>query len=1011
METKISFLDAVAQACLDHFGDLSDFCFIFPNKRSGSFFLKSLSDNLGDRVMLAPEVMDIAAFMARLSGHEVASRIEALFRLYKVYCELNGSEPGLASEDALLNFDRFLPWGEVVINDLSDVDKYDVDAGALFKNVRDFRNISANFLTEEQKEIIERYFGYRPGVEDLERFWRSVYEEDPSRILKQRFLELWELLPELYEGLRTNLAADGLALQGTTFREAMEKVEESGTESLPWRHLVVVGFNRLSTTEGRLFSLLAKSKDKEGLPYADFFWDATGPVLSEDSTSKNSAATSMRINMRNFPMPQWGEPFIAMACRNEITPEITIAAAPSNAAQVKIAGDIIEQSYQADRSNILNAKTAVVVPDENLLMPLLHSLPPSLQAVNLTMGYSLKYTSVASFIYHLRRLQTRRRNVGSDTGYYFEDLCLLLAHPLVHVVVGTDKANKINSEINHLHLRVVTMDWIGARSPELAEMLMPLSLTSDVEQTVAYLDHTLMIVADALSSRQDGLRTVNSRLERSLVTVYRMALSRLLHSVKTHGISMHFLGVFHLVDRLIAGEKITFEGEPLEGLQLMGLLETRAIDFDNLIILSMNDKVMPGSAHPRTFIPDSLRHAYGLPTSQKAEELYSYYFYRLLSRARNVTLIYDARAGEGMRSGGKSRFLMQLELLYARGRVKTDKYSFMLRTSSTDAEPVEKTPAVMEKIEDFRATDERARNLSASALMNYCSCQLKFYFKNVVGINDDLPAGDYIDAATQGNIVHKAMLHLYFPPESRKRFLEADERIVLQKEDLEKMLTDKERIELLVRRAVNSEHFKLTGEDLDRPLKGGVAMVAERLVSQIEDVVRHDLTIAPVTLVGGEMAENVRWQAGDSPEINMRYAFDRVDIVDGNWRIVDYKTGSSHVKAADFQEIFSGASSSKYLLQLLLYSHLLDDRAKKRGESISDDIRMLIYDVNKISEGEVAPEIDKVSVKSHKDFGREFIEGMEGIVSDIFDASKPFMPTDDESHCLYCNFRSLCGKA
>ena len=1006
------FLTAVARAYTSTCEALDDYCFVFPNKRSGTFFLKSLSESLGDRAILAPEVMDVAELMERISGLETAPRIDILFRLYRVYRSLGGRSDSIRSEEDLLDFDHFAPWGEVISNDFSEVEQYDVDATALFRNVRDYRDIASNFLTEEQCAIIERYFGYRPAAADVERFWRSVGTEEERTHLKERFIELWRILPELYEGLIADLEKDGLGMQGTTFRRSLERVEQEGRKAIPWSRIVVVGFNMLSATEAKFFARLRDMRDGEGRPMAEFFWDATGPVLDPEKNTAGSCARTMRRNIRNFPMPEWASSWIEESRTDDMPSDIIIAAAPSNSAQAKIAALQLEEwRRKYGDEMITDARTALVIPDENLLMPVIHSLPKDLKAVNLTMGYSMRYTSVASFIYHLRRLQTRRRKSGGKTGYHYADMQLFLAHPLVHAVIGSDVANMINSDMTRRHFRVVTVEWLVEKSPVLADMLRPIPADTGVADTVEYIDSVLELIDKSLTGYEDSdesLSTVNGKIERAQIAIYRVAMAQLQQSVEHHSIEMRFTSVFHLVDRLVAGEKVNFRGEPLAGLQLMGLLETRAIDFDHLIIMSMNDKVMPRRGRRRTFVPDSLRKGYGLPTASQSEELYSYYFYRLLSRARNVTLIYDARAGEGMRSGGKSRYLMQLEMLYARENVRTRNFSFRLDSHELQPEKVVKTEKVMEMLEEFRKP-ENGRNLSASALMNYCMCPVMFYYRNVVNLNDDPQPTDYINPIVQGNIVHDTMLHLYFPKERRNRYLKGPDRIILTADDLKRILDDREGMELALRRNVNRHHFDLGDEELDRELTGSVRMVADRLSGQIRDVVRHDMRLAPIELVGGEMTGRVRWKANGSPEVNIKYAFDRIDRVKGRFRVIDYKTGGSHVEAETIGEVFDGTYNAKYLLQLLLYAHLLEDRVRKEENVEAGDIAMEIYDVNEIRNGGVVPHVAKEPVTSHAQVSPDFLDMMEKTLNDIFDPSKPFEPTQDRENCRFCKLKALCG--
>lgn len=1035
---SLTFLEAVAQACLSHYDDMSQYCFLFPNKRSTSFFLKSMAENLGDRVLLAPDVMDVAEFMSTISGRRPATRLDSLFRLYKIYADLISADSS-AGKSLTADFDHFAPWGEILVHDFSEIDQFDVSAADLFRNVLDFRDIEANYLTDEQKEVIERYFGYYPQVDDVESFWRHTRQGEESEV-KRRFIELWELLPELYTGLKKDLEKDSLALQGTIFREAQERIEAEGMTALPWKHVVVVGFNMLSTTEARIFELLKGMTDEEGMPMADFFWDATGPILSPDSEVSNPATISLQRNIRHFPMPEWGREFIEQSGVSEMPESMTIAASPSNVAQTKIAAlTIREWMDKVDHQVIDAANVAVVVPDESLLMPLLYSLPEELESVNLTMGYSMRYTSVASFIYHLRRLHARRRKLkGGRFGYYFDDLSVLITHPLVQSVIGSDAANRINSNIAERHLRFVTNDEIREYNEQFTTLFRPLPEMASVDEVADYIDHALTLIYDSLGRSNADLAVVNANIERLQIERYRMALNRLRQCVHQYQVPIHPDNVFYMIDRLLAGEKINFEGEPLKGLQIMGLLETRALDFKHLIILSMNDKVMPRASSRRTFIPETLRRGYGLPLSSRAEELYAYYFYRLISRAEDVTLIYDARVGDGMRSGGKSRFLLQLDLLYARGISLHKNYVFNTSHRTLNSDDVVKNENVMKRLERFKEKGSGA-NLSASALMDYCACPMKFYYKDVVGLSDETPVSSEIDSITQGNIVHRTMLNLYIPEEKRNKYLKSTERVVLEKSDFESMLNDPNMISDELRRSVNIEHFRLSGEDIDRPLSGKTKMVADRLCRQVQEVVRYDMAHSPVVLVGCEIKGITRWKVevpeGEKSyvdEVNLRYALDRVDIVDGVIRVVDYKTGNADVEAGrGLVDVFNGSGKSKYLLQLLIYAHLLEGLMQKNGESVVDrDISMKIYDVHTIAaDGPITPTIGNKKITGFReksvavntkdesgDPGSEslydgFRQRLNMIINEIFNPDIPFKARpDEENACRYCHLSDLCGR-
>lgn len=731
----------------------------------------------------------------------------------------------------------------------------------------------------------------------------------------------------------------------------------------------------------------------------DFYWDGTGPVL-DGSTNPSSF---LRLNRRNFPSPAWSSEFMKRSEVKEMPAEITVVASPSNSYQTNIAGQKVAELMQTvGDADIRDARVAVVLPDEGLLLPLLYSLPPTLDKVNLTMGYSLKLTSVASFLYHMRRLHTRG-SADPSKGFYNEDLMLFLSHPFSHILLGSEEVKNINTMIRESHLFNVTVEQIAEISPKAAEVLDLRPFGGGTGGTIRYIDDVLMHVDASLVEASHGV--VKTRIDRSHVAVYRDALRRLEQSALEHGIDLSVAGVFYMVDKLLAGEHVTFEGEPLEGLQVMGLLETRALDFDALVILSLNDSIMPRKARSRTMIPDALRHGYGLPFSNYQETLFSYYFYRMISRASKVTLLYDARAGEGMRSGGESRYLLQLRYLYGGDRIRYESHRFRLANSETSPRPVDKTGEfVSSQLREFLREGSK-RNLSASALKKYCECQVRFYYEVVAGIKVDPEPGEYIDAITQGNIVHAVMLELYFPENMVKKYLDAG--IVMTPERIEGLRCDRDRIRMLVRRHINMEHYHLQ-RDPDRELKGSAAIVAEHIADQIDDILKYDKSISPFELVGGEVGGLVRYEFAPGRQVNMKYAIDRLDILDPahsrQWRIVDYKTGSHCVEASAIEDIFNGSHSAKNMFQLLLYANLMNiDR------NTDYPVKTVIYEVDRLLKSkEHLPRVAKELIPDHKKINEEFIEGLNVILGEIFDEERRFEPCGDESRCGYCPVYDLC---
>ncbi len=1033
-----TFLGALAKAYTSRYDDLSEFCFIFPNRRSGTFFLRRLSETLSKgKALLAPDVMPVGDFMSRISGYEVAPRITQLMQLYLAYRDLRKRRAPLDDEKETVDFDEFLPWGEVVLSDMSEVDMYDVDAHKIFKNVEDYRKIQTDPLTEEQKELVSRFFGYIPTKADADRFWITFDENEgtpgnegnePGREtnVKERFLELWQLLPELYDRVRErleNLEPElPMTLAGTGYRMAMNKVLDGDGGTLPWKRVVCVGLDWMTVTEIKLFEELKK----QGI--AEFFWDLTGPVLT-NSDSEAGKMIRQKMSPKTFPQPEWAEEYMA-ACRRDAMPEITEIGVPSNAMQAKIAGDWVRRLMKDPRmlQGIREARVAIVLPDETLLLPQLYSLPPDLDKVNLTMGLSMRHTSTASFIYHLQRLHQRMLTTGGQPGYLTQDLSMLLAQPVVQLTVGPDRIREINTYLSKSHRRVLSCREIQDYSPVLYNMLRPVPRETPLQDSVRWLQQILLDTDRLLAASNDEETGMKATVERMQIQVYLSALFQIATAGRLNKVEMRPGTLFHMLARMVGGEKIEFEGKPLEGLQVMGLLETRALDFDQVIILSMNDKVMPRRARRRSFIPDSLRRGFGMPPATNDEKLYGYWFYRLLSRAGTVTLVYDSRVGEGMRSGGKSRYLMQLEKLYDRGRIRQTSCSFKLGATPDCAETVDKRE-VMDQLRRFLKPDGDDRlNLSASALQNYLKCPLQFYYRNVLRYNDDPAPSSFIDPITQGKIVHGMLEELYLPGNPHN-LLKRPKTVSAR--DFDAILADSnsDNLRMMMRRHVNREfHHARTQQEEDAELTHGIQMVADRLLEQVKAVVRHDRRHAPLRLMGVEVRFPCRWKVDDDLTVNMTATYDRVDYnPDGRLRIVDYKTGSVHLDMADLDAVFGADYKAGNIFQLLLYAHLLEHQLSNVGNARPDgdssrelkegdcrDIDMAIFDTNYIQQDGDERYItasDKTPVRSqHDPKVAEFIPRVNEVIKEIFDPDVPFSPTGNRDTCAFCVMRGICNR-
>lgn len=1021
----IPFLEAVAKAYASREIDLSGHLFIFPSRRAATFFQKNMVGQLQGRIAMLPRVMTMAVFVENVSGRVVPSRIELIFILYKAYSNLL-SNSGL---EKVPDFDAFRRWGETALSDFNEVDMQDVDPDAIFKNVKDLKEISSNFLSEEQLKVMEEFFGqaYNPETVATE-FWKK-FNENEDNALHSKFRLLWQIMAPLYHSFAEELESRSLISPGRAYRMAADILETNVPSCVTSDKIVIVGFNALTHSEQRIFDALSSYTVDDGSEsFVDFFWDIAGPVIN-DKTS--AAGRYVLYNRDRWQSPLWAIPYISEADVDEMPESLKVIAVPSNTMQAKVAGNIIEDMTKRIGGNDLDdAKVAIVLPDESLLIPMLYSLPDNVKDVNVTMGYPLKLSGVSTFVSLLRRLQAGRRKTGNRTGYYYKDLESVLSHPFSHMLFGS-AVTKVKEWIRKHHHAVVDINEVSHISSELNRLLAPLPDDSGPDEVVAWLDRLLQSVTDA--SYDSNHILFKAKVDVANIEYYRLVLKQMLEVVKEYEIDMQWRTFLSLTDRLISAETVPLEGQPLKGLQVMGMLETRALDFDRVIIPSLNERILPSRRRVRTFISDSLRKAYGLPPVTYSESIFAYYFFRMIARAKEVVLLYDARSSDGARSGDISRYVLQLQYLYAKDSLKLESRTFDISKSDLKPSPIPKTEEIMKMLSSFTETGPDGRNLSATALSRFADCEIRFYFENVLGIKTDEEAVGYIDAITQGSILHYVMENIYLPEAKQGCYLAEPE--LIEPSMIMSKMSDIKEIDRLIRIGINKLYFHRKADKLDTPLRGSVAFVAKVFRSQILAILDFDLKQAPFKLYGVEIDGNVSLKMPVGKPVNMRFAIDRLDKVcipgekaeNERLRIVDYKTGSVHVQTESMQSVFEGDLKGRNLLQLWLYANLFDALPDKNLENddprplldlFNDDsvnanhpILLEIYDVNYMKSGKhTYPKIDKEECKDYSEYNEEFLQQLEVMLLRLFNPEEPFMNAHDPNSCNYCPFKTICWR-
>ncbi|MCM1517838.1 MAG: PD-(D/E)XK nuclease family protein [Pseudoflavonifractor sp.] len=985
------FLRLVAAAYAANEGDsLHDLCFVFPNKRSGTFFRHYLSEEMPE-AYIEPEITTISDFTASFSDDVEATRYEQLFILYNEYRRIlleNGSED-------FFDFDKFQFWGDMLLNDFGDVDRYLVDPAQLFINVQRYREIKSDYLTDEQREIISRYWGDTQLRDAADNFWLHFQGgESVGRGPKGSFLRLWEILLELYQAFRKLLAENGLCYNGMFYRNAVERLKEIPADELPYRRIVFVGFNVLSTSEIKIFELL---RDK-GL--ADFYWDYNSPVFA---AGENRSTRFLKEYVGKFKSRYDYDPV-----RITTFPAIHVIGVPSETAQTQEASRIISGLVSnGDIKDVSNAiDTAIVLPDENLFIPLLHSIPPETGTINVTMGYPLRHSAIASLISDIVSMQLRARYVKDELLYFHEDITTLLNHPFIRTI-APDAAVSIVDEMREQRRFNIPATELVERYPDLSPLFTPVRDTKSTAEVFDYMSCLL----DFIYRRLPEAATTDSEsdtIDRGLVVRYMQSLDELRRAVDRFGITMHEKTFFQILERTISGESVNFIGEPLHGLQIMGVLETRALNFDNVIILSMNERVFPRKHYTRSLIPNALRHGYGMATIDFQECIYAYYFYRLISRARNVYLIYDSR-NSGIKSGEPSRYIRQL--LYLRPgpeeNLTRETKFFNIGQSTEDNLIIPKTPGIMERLRRY-TTAGSGKFLSASAINQYINCPLEFYLEKVLDIRVPDEVTEYMDSSTYGTIVHEVAQKLY-------ESLRGDrDEVVVTVELLKKLQHDRHRIEREITRSVN-EHFNKRGKEDYTPLDGEARVLGIVMVEFIVSMFKAEEVFAPFAFIEGELKIEHRWKITDDITINIKQYIDRLDRLtghgtDGLIRIVDYKTGGDRNDAGDVGMFFDrdNPDRRKALLQLFIYCNVLAD-SRRMGQM---PIQPVLYLLKTVANKGLTPvKIGGEEVVDYNKYNTEFMERFRGVIEEMFNPDIPFRAATDDHACKYCKFKAICNKS
>lgn len=939
------FLRGVAAAFVAA-GDL-DCEFVLPNRRSLKFFQKHLGQEYGKKEgkpLLSPAITTINTFFSRLGGLAVADWVDQMYVLYIEYIKLKYPQMSLEQGCAKEPFDEFVYWGDTILKDFNDIDKYMVNARQLFTNVKDLKEIESDFSFLSPKQL-----------EAVKCFWTNYLKGGEFSAKKEFFSSVWQLMYPLYCNFNAALQEKGVGYEGQIYRKVAENVPAYDFS----KKVVFIGFNAPNMCEKRVMQYLRDC----GL--GDFYWDFYGPMLTDE---RNGAHEIISECAAAFPS--------AYTIADSALPaeqQYKVYACSSGVGQALVLPQILEELFPGGEVDEMEAlSTAIVLPDEKLLLPVLNSIPQKFSSVNVTMGYPITSTSFISFMDMVMQLQLSVKEKKGEMCFYHKNLLALLSHDYIRRF-SSDRSKAIKEGIIKANMIYVSpaSHLLGSGDDILTQIF---KVPASTVEFASYI--------------KDILRTLDGMLDkwdREFLYQYYLRICNL----SRMDIPMEVKTWIRLADRMCRSIMVPFKGEPLAGLQVMGTLETRALDFDNVIILSANEGKFPSSNVAPSVVPYNLRLGFGLPTYELQDGIAAYHFYRSISRARNIYMVYDTRS-EGITTGEASRYIKQLKYHFGVD-VKESAVAASPVMGNNEVTCVVKSEEIMEQLlRDFTGDGKRA--LSASSLNTYISCPLRFYLETVQGLREEDEVEESVESNVFGSIFHHVMEKLYEPFEGR----------MVGAHDVERISEDTALVERLV-----LEGFK---EYMNVEKLEGQHKIVDALIKRyVQLALDEDRKECPFQYVAGEGKFYYKLNVDAiGADVNFKAYIDRIDkVVHGSiTRIADYKTGSAKATSAKFEldSLFDKSKDRvyKHVLQLYLYALIYFGNKMEDMEEFQD-VRLTIYPLKTIAKDGL------FDILLEKEKMQEFIALLKECVAEIFDSNIPFYANPQKDSCKYCPHGAMCN--
>jgi CRISPR/Cas system-associated exonuclease Cas4 (RecB family) len=939
-----NFLQAIAAYLhRKHPDDLHRQVVVLPNIRAGLYLRKYLSEHV-QKPSWGPSIISVQEFFHRQAGLQPEEPIPLIFELYKC---INNIQPGLFD-----SFDAFYPWGEIMLSDFNDIDKNLTDPLKLYANLRDLKEIDVLYA-DVNKELMEH----------LRRFWEQ-FDVEVNHHSKESFLQLWKIMPTLYQAFTEKLKKQHTGYEGLIARTVAEGLNnELFPENKPVHYFI--GFNVLSKAEEQVFRYFKNQYD------AQFFWQYDEDMLRD---TYHEAFRFVRDMLQKFPMPS--DFTYQQKIRNKNV--MNVYSVPSNTAQVKLASQLLEKKISNEDPGFEH--TCIVLPDESLLHPVLYSMPESVKHLNVTMGYPVSYAPQSSIIGLLTRLQD---NYTSGE-FYHQNVLKVLNHPLVQLVAH-DHCTKLKKKIVEQNMIRVPESIFKAENNVLIQQIF--SSTDDIMETGLYFSNILKGIYESLEDIDDVDfdKEIVYQMYRHINRFNEYLIRDRIHfqSVKTY---------LWLVSSMLNNLTVSFSGKPMKGLQVMGMLETRLVDFEKIIILSMNEGQFPGQSFKKSFIPYSLRKVFHLPTIEFQDAIHAYYFYRMIMHPDSVYLLYNT-ATEGFYNGEKSRYIQQIihETAMPVKEIAVLNQTISKKKEKREIKKDNHTMRILSQYEGQNAD----RAFSASQLNTYLKCSMAFYYKYIAGIKEPDEMIEQIGYLELGKLVHEVMHKLYAP------YAETE----VKADDINKIMHNRSHIDDIIMDAFE-KHMKVKRNKIT----GLNAMGTEAVKMYAERILKQDKQRVPFVYKGGEKFFRALLSNKDisqAPFWHFEGIIDRIESSGNVLRIIDYKTGklkSPNVK--DMETFFEPERKSDYdhVFQIFFYTWLIY-RNQKPGKNAQVLKPVILY----MRETQPANEICKgIHVHDYRELMPVFEKQLLQLMDRITDKNEPFRMTSHSNTCENCPYYKVC---